>query len=72
MYLIKYSNSIWLFLILHAASVCAYNRTTSNFVGHFNKPYVNSVVRKSQIIYSFDLPDKFDPLVKLFFDKLIN
>lgn len=54
------------FTILSVASVSAYrayNRSISNIVGDFNHPYVGEVSREVELIYSFGVPDNFDPLV---------
>lgn len=54
-----------LVLILNVASVFTYNRTIINSASRFNKQYVNAVASTVELIYSFDLPDNFDPLVNL-------
>ncbi|KAJ6645504.1 Cholesterol uptake protein 1 [Pseudolycoriella hygida] len=50
------------FSIVNIASVLAYNRTILHNIGTFNKLYASAVGRGVEIIYSFDLPENFNPL----------
>ncbi len=51
-------------LLLNIASVFAYNRSILYRSGKFNKEYPGAVGHGVELIYGFDLPDDFDPLVK--------
>lgn len=53
----------FLFSSVNVATVSAYNRKILTIEGDFNKPYPGAVGRAVELIYSFDLPHKFDPLV---------
>lgn len=55
---------IWSFSILNIASVLAYNRTIEHNDGEFNKVHASVVRRGVELVYGFELPDNFDPLVK--------
>lgn len=73
MNLIKFPSFVLLFVILNVAVICAStNRTIINFAGNFNKPYANAIGREVEFIYSFQLPDKFDPLVTLVFALILK
>lgn len=73
MNIIKVPSFGLIFVILNVAVICASNnRKIVNFEGNFNKPYANAVGRDVEIIYSFELPDKFDPLVTFLFEYILK
>ncbi|KAG4076386.1 hypothetical protein HA402_005829 [Bradysia odoriphaga] len=62
MELLKVFGIILSFSIVNIASVLAYNRSIIHNVGGFNELYSGVVRRGVELIYSFDLPDDFDPM----------